>query len=775
MDQNKGPDQFRVVNQRTPRVDAMEKATGSLKYTADLKVPGALHARALYSREAHARIRCIDTQEARGMPGVVCVATWEDVPGPQTIGEVIQDQYVFASDKVRYRGDVLAMVAAEDPKTAREALSRIRVEYEPLPVLDTMDRALEAVTVVHAERPDNICAHHHVRKGDVERGFAEADIVLEEEYETPFIEHSYIETEAVLAIPGPGDPELTVYGSIQNPFAVRRSLERVLQIPMARLKVIQPAIGGTFGGKLEIMEAMAVRAGLLATLTGRPVRLVNEREDSFTESHKRHPFRMKYRLGAKKDGTLCAIQVDILADAGAYACMTPYVTWRAAVQGCGPYNIENVHLDIRGVYTNNPYTGSMRGFGSPQVVFGVESALTELAARCGISPHEIRRINALKTGDHSTTNHHLTRHVVSVRQALETVTRGIGFDSKWERFGRPQGGRLRRGIGLACSLRGVALGAEGLDAGRASLSAEEDGSVILGIGLTEQGQGLRTAMCQIAAEALGVSLARIHCPVTETGRAPDSGPTVASRGTVMGGGAVREAAGKLQAVIREAVAVVHRVPPETVLFEDDRVRAGDAVLGFPEAVRCCYQIGATPSVVGTFIAPQVTWDEEKGCGEAYFTYVYAAQAAEVEVDVTTGKVDVLRVVAAHDVGRAINPDAVRGQIYGGVAMALGYALLEDLQVKEGEIRHRNFDEYLIPTALDLHEVTPVILENPDPDGPYGAKCIGEAANELTAAAIVAAVNQATGRTFRHIPVVLETAFLGCSLEKTAERGSESHG
>lgn len=764
---------FNVINKPLPRIDAYEKVTGRLKFTADMKVDGMLYAKALYSQYPHARIKAIDTGAAEKLPGVHYVATAKDLPGEKTIGEVIQDQYVFALDKVRYMGDVLAVVAAETEDIAREATRLIKVEYEVLPVFSNPQEALKDTSVpVHEQFPDNICAAHKVRKGDIEQGFAQAEIVLEREYETQFIEHSYIEPEAVLAIPGPREKEITVYGSIQNPYAVRRSLIRTLMIPMSRARVIQQAIGGTFGGKLEIMEAMSVRAALLALLTGKPVRLVNDREESITESHKRHPYQMKYKVGATRDGKICALQVDILADSGAYACMTPYVTWRSSVQGCGPYNIANVHLDIKGIYTNNPYTGSMRGFGSPQVVFGIESLMTELAAECGISPSKIREINALKTGDVSATGHLLDQHVVSVAETLHKVKEAIDFDRKWTEYSKTQSGSRRRGIGIACSIRGVSLGAEGIDVGRASVSVEEDGSIIVATGLTEHGQGLRTAMSQIAAETLGVKLNRIQYLDTDTSRSPDSGPTVASRGTTMGGGAVKDAAGKVQEIIAEAVSTDYGVEAEQIKMENDLVYVGSECISFEQAVKCCYGQGKTPAVIGSFVAPAVTWDEEKGCGEAYFTYVYASQAAEVEVDLLTGKVEVTKVVAAHDVGRAINPSSVEGQIYGGVAMAVGYALLEDLNVVESRIRHKNFDEYLLPTSLDIYEVVPILVENPDPSTAYGVKCIGEASNELAAAAIVSAIAQATGTRIRELPASLEKVLLGHSLQKDAKRGSE---
>ncbi len=762
---------FDVVNRPLPRVDAYEKATGRLKYGADMVADNMLYAKILFAPHPHAKLTRVDTAEAESLPGVVKVATWKDVMGDNIIGELRRDQSVFAKDKTRYMGDAIAAVAAETEQAAEEALSKIVVEYEELHVLSTMEDALLGEVAVHPDYPDNVCARHHFRKGNVEEGFAEADVILEREYETQFIEHAYIETEAVLAIPGPGARELTVVGSIQAPYAVRESMVRALKLPMSRIRVVQQAIGGTFGGKLEPMDTAGVRVGLLALLTGRPVKLVYSREESIRDSHKRHPYKMRYKIGAKKDGTICVIQANVLADSGAYACQTLGVTNRSAVQGCGPYRVPHTAYDIRGVYTNNPYTGSMRGYGSPQTVFGIESIVTELAGELGITPREIREKNALVDNDRSPTDHHLTRHTVSVKEVLEKACTAIDFNTKWQRYQEKQSGAKRRGIGLACSMRGVALGAEGLDAARCYLEVAPDASVVINLGLTEHGQGLRTAMSQIAAEALGCAYERLTYNDTDTSRAPDTGPTVASRGTVMGGGAILDAGKQIYRILQEAVADGYGANAEDVVIKNDRVRFGGKEIGFEEAVAAAYGTGKTPAAIGSHVAPEIHWDEEKGCGEGYFTYVYACQAAEVEVDIETGKIDVLKVTAAHDVGCAINPHGVAGQIYGGVAMAAGYAVMEDLAVEDSVIKHTNLDEYMIPTAMDVTDIDIIIVENPDRDGPYGAKCIGESSTELGAAAIAAAVNQATGETFRALPLTLERVFLGKPLRKNVKRGS----
>ena len=767
---------YAVVNRSLPRIDAYEKVTGKLKYGADLRFHGMLYARCVYSRFPHARILAIHKEKALAVPGVKCILTAQDLPGEKTMGEVIQDQYVLATDRVRYMGDVVAVVVAETPEAARAGAKAVTVDYEELPAVFTPEEALQpGAPVLHEQYPDNVCARHHVNKGDIEAGFREAEVVVERTYRTPFIEHAYVEPEAVVAIPDPTGRGVTVVGSIQNPYAVRRTLVRCLNLPMSRARVVQEAIGGTFGGKLEIMEAMSTRVALAALVTGRPVRLVNSREESLVESHKRHPYTMKYRLGFKKDGTLVALQADIVAEAGCYACMSPFVTWRSVVQGAGPYRIPNVRIDIKAVYTNNTYTGSMRGFGAPQVAFGVESAMNEAAEVLGIDPLELRLKNCLRDGDYSATGHKLDRHRVSVGEALEKVAEISDYRRRRAEYARTQVGERRRGIGLACDIRGVSLGAEGADFGSGIVSVEEDGSVTVTTGLSEHGQGLRTAFCQIAAEELGVPLSTVRYLDTDTARAPDSGPTVASRGTIMGGNAVKDAAHRLGLTMRQVAAEELGATPEDIVAHDGYmwVRGDpDRRLTFLQVVKACRSRGLILSLVGTYNAPKVHWDEEKGCGDAYFTYVYAAQVAEVEVDTVTGEVLVTGIWAAHDVGRAINPAEVAGQIAGGAAQALGFALMEEVELQQGRTRNRNLDEYVIPTALDMPEPKTIILENPDPDGPFGAKSIGECSAEVTAPAIADAIWQATGRRIRELPADLERVLLGKSLRTNrGQRGS----
>ncbi len=737
-----------------------------------------LFARMLRARLPHARILRVDTRQAERAPGVAAVVTHADVPGARAFGPVHQDMPVFAFAKTRYLGDGVAMVVAETDLAAERALPLVLVEYEELPaVFDPEEAVSKGAPIVHDGFPDNIANHHAVRKGDVEAGFRASDIVLVREYRTQFVEHAYIEPEAAVAVPNPSEGSVTVYGSIQNPFTARRVVAQVLGVSLNRVRVIQCAMGGSFGGKDDAMSCMCARAAVAAMKTGRPVRIVNTREESIVESYKRHPYVMRYKVGATRDGKLQAMEIHILADAGAYASMTPFVTWRSAVQAAGPYEISNVKTDVYGVFTNNTYTGAMRGFGSPQIIFAHESLMDELAAELGVDPLDLRTRNGFREGSVTASGQVLDGHRVSLAEVMERAADAIGYREKRKALpGDAKTGPIVRGVGLAASYRGVSLGAEGVDATGAIVSVQQDGSVYLYAGLAENGQGLRTVFSQIAAEELGCSLEDVVFMDTDTSLVPDGGPTVASRSTTMGGNAVRDAARKVRETLVGVAAEMLGAPCETIVSSGGEMSvAGECgrSVGFGEVAREAYGRGELLAAFGWYRAPKVSWDEETGQGKAYFTYVYGCQAAEVEVDTETGKVRVLRVAAAHDVGRAINPATVEGQIYGGVAMGTGYGTLEEVEIVRGVTKTRNFDEYLIATSMDVPEVVPIVVENPDSYGPYGAKTIGEPTCELLAPAIANAVCHATGKRVRELPLDLERVLLGRSLKAArGRRGSE---
>jgi CO/xanthine dehydrogenase Mo-binding subunit len=801
---------FDVVGSNVPGVDALDKVTGRAKYGADYDQKGQLHGCVRYSDHPHAEIVCIDTGKAKALPGVRAVLTHQDVPGEKCFGGVIPHQVVLCSDKVRYLGDVVAIIAAETEETAHRAADLVDVRYNPLPVVtDPVEALRENSQTVHPG--GNLCVHHKVRKGDVERAFSQSDVVLEREYRTQKVEHAYMEPEAVLVEPGENGG-VTVTGSVQNLYSIRRALARVLALPLNRVRIRQATLGGSFGGKDEAMSALACRAALLALATARPVKMVNTRENSMRETYKRHPYRMRYKVGASREGLVQAMQIEIFADAGAYAAMSPFVTWRSVVQATGPYVVPNVKTDVYAAYTNNCYTSAMRGFGSPQICFGVESLMDELALELNMDPLEIRLKNVLKDGSVTATGQKLN-HKVSIGQALLNVAQQGNFKEKWNscleatranterttNAANPANTDIKKGIGLSCSYRGVSLGSEGTDAAGVVISLQTDGTVIVSSGLVDMGQGAATTISLFVAEEVGVTIDKVIFLNADTSRLPDSGPTVASRTTFMVGNAARRGCHELLERLRPVAAEVLKCAPDSLLFRDNFVQVcdresnacgvGDDTVADGEMGRdvihrptgnsmplaalaaLCFEKGISLYVHGWYKSPSTSWDEGTGQGDAYYTFVYGANLAEVEVDTVTGKVAVTKFISSHDVGRVINLHGAKGQVYGGVAMGLGYALLEEYGEEAGLPLLDNLDEYLLPTIGDVPDVNVVFIENPDGLGPYGAKSLGEPACEIAAPAIVNAVANATGRRIRELPLTLEQVLLGRKLSRKEERGS----
>ncbi|HEY6952591.1 MAG TPA: xanthine dehydrogenase family protein molybdopterin-binding subunit, partial [Bacteroidota bacterium] len=761
-----------IVGKPERRVDSWGKVTGRAKFADDYNVGHQLVGKVLRSKYPHANILRIDTSKARALAGVHAVLTAADIPGSKVFGVVDKNQAILAEDRVRYLGDGVALVAATTKEIAEKAVSLIEVEYEPLSVVsDPEDATKPDSPVIHGDK--NEFVHHKVRKGDVAKGFAQSDFVLEKKFKTQFIEHSYIEPEAVLAEPDE-QGGIMITGSIQNLFSSRRSVAAALNLSLNKVQLVQATLGGSFGGKDEAMTSMCCRAALLAMKTGMPVKMVNTREESMLESYKRHPYVLYYKWGAKTDGSITAMESRIIADGGAYASMSQFVTWRSVVQATGPYYCENVKTDVYAVYTNNNYTGAMRGFGSPQVNFAIESMMDELAEKVGVSPLEIRMKNGFETGAVTATGQKLT-HVVSLKEVLTKAAEAIEFDKKWIKYRNASKAEKMLGVGLACSYRGVSLGAEGTDAAETIVSVQTDGSVIVSSGVTDMGQGAQTQMSQIAAEVLGISMDRIQFLNTNTSRVADSGPTVASRGTIMGGSAAKNAAENVRKTLLEVGSAMVSVDPKQLDLRDNylvNAANGQRLASFAELATECFNKGKPMIGLGWHKSPKTSWDEEHGQGEAYFTFVYGANAAEVEVDTETGKVDVKDFVSVHDVGKAINRAMVEGQMCGGVAMGIGYGLLEEFEFDDGIPKQLNFDEYLIPTSMDVPRIKTIIVENEDPTGPFGAKSVGEPTNELAAPALVNAIFNATGRRILEIPANLERVLLGHKLARHDKRGSE---
>jgi CO/xanthine dehydrogenase Mo-binding subunit len=775
--------EFHVVGTAVERPDALEKVTGEARFADDLSFPNQLAAVMVRTPFVHAQVHSMDYSAIESHPALAAICDARDVPAAKKIGTVRNDQPVFCDERIVTPGDVVAMLVGPSEDDLLLLRDQIKIDGQPLPVLDDPARALDAdAPLVHPEFGNNLIVHYPLRKGDVEKGFSQSDFVFEQTYMTQRVEHAYLEPECVTAVPLPGKRAVEIIGSIQNPFTARRLVAEVLGWPLNRVRIRQAELGGSFGGKDDIMCVLSARAAIGALKTGRPVKIRYRREESVLESYKRHPYILKYKVGCNRDGRIRAMKIDILADGGAYASMSAFVTWRTVVQATGPYEIENVWTDVRAVYTNNPYTGAMRGFGSPQPIFAQESLMDELAVRLNMRPDEIRRVNGFRKGSVTASGQKLDDHDVNLLPVLDTATSRTDFAAKWkenrrqnERAWTPSGViverkdfiRLedgwRRGIGLALSYRGCSLGAEGVDAAAAYLAVQPDGSAYLLCGLAENGQGLRTTFSIVAAEILGIPVENIFYLDHDTSHIPDSGATVASRSTLMGGGAVKNAAEIVRARLEEFLRREWSLPQDAqFIFTASSVQSKTAsprTWAFRDLCALAYKQGVNLAALGWYAGPRVHWNEAVGQGPAYFTYVYGCQVAEVRVNVVTGEVRVERVTAVHDPGTVINLLGARGQVYGGVTQGTGYALWEEITSPGGRIRELNFDEYVIPTSKDIGRIEPVFVEGRDSHGAWGAKSLGEPTLELTSAAIANAVCNATGKRLRHLPLNLEEVLL----------------
>jgi len=781
-------DKLNIIGKELPRTDAYEKVTGRAQYAADISFPDMCITAQKYAPVSHGIIKKINISEAEKIPGIEAIITSKDVPGQNLSGVIKCDQPVFSFDKIYCPADVVALVVGADKDSIKKALSLIKIETEELPILSEYTKALDKdAPLIHPENKSNLINHYPLRKGDVEKGFIESDIILERTYTTPAVEHAYIEPECITAVPDFRRDVYKIYGSVQNPFTCRRLVAAVMNVPLTNIHIIQNELGGSFGGKDDTMDILAARACVACKKAGKPVRIQLTREESIIESYKRHPYSMKYKVGVSKNGILKAMIIDIIADGGAYASMSPFVTWRSVVQATGPYEVENVQTDVRAVYTNNPYTGAFRGFGSPQIIFAQESLMDEIAEELNMSPLELRRKNGYKQNSQTASGQVLSSHIVSLNKVMDKAVNEANYNKKYVEYKSKNdkiirdsenlilqdeqylsGSKVKKGIGLACSFRGCSLGAEGVDATGALISIQKDGSVYLISGLAENGQGLRMTFSMVAAEVLGISPDDIYYLEQDTSRIADGGPTVASRSTLVGGEAVKAAADIVRDRIEKMLINEWDLGSEATFdFADHYISHKETghKLTFSEACNKAYMSGVNLNAYGWFKAPDVNWNEEIGQGPAYFTYVYGCQIAEVEVDAGSGKIFVKTVTAVHDAGRIINKLGALGQIYGGVSQGAGYGIMEEVIVKNAEIKNINFDEYLIPTSVDIGEIKAFFVENPDTFGPFGGKSLGEPTLEITAAAINNAVANALGKRFYHLPLDLEQIKTGKTLHQ----------
>jgi nicotinate dehydrogenase large molybdopterin subunit len=738
---------YRTIGKNIPRIGAAERLMGAPIFCADLAVEQPLVLRALRSTRAHAKIVNIDVGMALQLEGVVRVFTAEDVVGKNSVGIINKDQPLLVADKVRFIGDPMALVAAETEEAAEKALGAIRVTYEDIPPIFDPEKALEpGAPTIHEK--GNLLFTRSVRKGDVEKAFQRCQAVVEKTYQTSCLEHTYLEPDAGVGYVDK-DGTFVIYASTQNPHYDHKEIVSLLGLDDQQVRIIQAATGGGFGSKLDLNVQGFI--GLVLYHLKRPVRYVYSREEAFLATAKRHPLTMIMKTGADKNGKLLALKARIICDTGAYGSYGIAVTSRSAVHATGPYEIENAEVDALCVYTNNPFCGAMRGFGVPQIAFAHESQMDLLAKELGMDPLEIRRMNAFKDGSETTTGQVLTASV-GIGECLDAVK--PYYESVLKSWKTPESSRFKkRGVGIGAMWYGI--GNTGVqNPSTARIEMDLNGALTLYTGCADIGQGSTTTLTQIVAEILGIEPGTIRLVVADTKWTTNAGATSASRQTYISGNAVRDAADKLADVLLTEAVDVLRTPKSSLKFDSGYVvDISDPTkkVSFSKLVDRAHKKGIPLVWQGYFDPETIPLDPETGQGVPYATYAFACHLALVTVDILTGEVSVEKVVAAHDVGKAIYPEGVKGQICGGAAMGIGFALMEEFMPGQTE----SMKDYFVPTCKDMPEVIPIIVESKEPTGPFGAKGVGEPALIPTAPAILNAITDALGERIYTLPANLE--------------------
>jgi CO/xanthine dehydrogenase Mo-binding subunit len=723
-----------IIGKPIPRIDARGKVTGETLYPGDINLPAQANMKILFAGRPHAIIKSIDTSEADALPGVIATFTAKDVPVNE-YGLIYNDQPVLCgpgsskpyTDRVRFVGDQVALVVAETEEIAAMGRDLIKVEYEDLPVITDMIQAMQDETVLlHPDRDSNVFCHYRIRKGNIEDGFARSDVIIEGEFHTPAQEHAYLQPEAGVGyIDDEGRVTIQVAG--QWTHEDQQQIAHALNMPADQVRVIYAAIGGAFGGRedMSIQIVLALAAWRLHQRgIERPVKIIWSREESIIGHHKRHPYIIKTRWGANKDGKILAAEVEVMADGGAYAYTSTKVLGNATLMCTGPYEIPNVNVDSYAIYTNNLPNGAFRGFGGPQGAFAAETQMNRLAEKLGMDRVEIRRMNVLTEGAFLSVGTPLPKGV-TIGKVVDQC--GIEVSQSEIAHQAAKQPHMLRGTGFACAFKNVGFSFGAPEQAIATVElfgGSEIERVILHHAGADVGQGAHTVMVQMVAETLGVGPEKIRLVASDTATSGDSGSASASRMTFMAGnsikGACELAMEKWNAEERPAMVTYLYKPPRTTPF-----------------------------------------DPQTGKSEPNFAYGYVAQGVTLEVDVETGLIHILEVISVNDVGKAVNPLNVRGQIEGGVVQASGYTILENFIQRDGIVLTPLLSTYLIPSVQDVpDQVKSVILENADPLGPYGARGMAEMPFLPLAPAIIDAVHQATGVWFYEFPLTPERILRG---------------
>ena len=758
-------EKLRIVNTSAEKIDGRALVTGAAKYTDDFTLPGQLYAKILTSPHAHARIREINTEKAEALPGVHAVLTYKDIkpirhttagqsyPEPSPYDRLILDR------KVRFVGDRVALAAAENLKIAEQALSLIEVDYEQLPTVFDMEAAMQPdAPQIHDEddaggiydASRNIAASCTVEIGDIQQGFEQADIIVERTYKTQRSKHCAMETHGSLAYLDENE-QLVVISSTQVPFHTQRQLAAILEMPMSRIRVIKPRMGGGFGNKQGMFLEDA--AAVLTLRTRRPVKLIFERHEEFVGGYSRHPQILRLKTGAKKDGTLVAQEMHVIGNTGAYGDHAATIQSSTGRKCLPLYSIPHIHFDFQAVYTNQPVCGAFRGYGAIQGFFAIESQIDEIAAKLGMDPLGLREKNRIRQNQTDVVaaafgeQEKRVMHSCGLGECIERGATAIGWK---EKHGKPGSGAIKRGIGMACAMQGS--GIAGVDWGSATIKLNGDGTFSLFAGATDLGTGSDTILTQIAAEVLGVDLRDIHTIASDTELTPFDVGAYASSTTYVSGGAVKKAAEQVRsAILRLAVKMLH----ESV----DKLSYQPAGKD-PAFCQIFSESGQMLSLKD--IATYAMYEEKKqiSATASHMSHTspppFTAQFAEVVVDTETGDVRVVKYVAAVDCGTAINPILAEGQVEGAVTQGLGYALFEEMMFDDkGKVLNPNFADYKLFNAFDMPELETILVESYEASGPYGAKSVAEVPINCPAPAIANAIYDAIGIRFTELPITAE--------------------
>ncbi|MEA3326004.1 MAG: molybdopterin cofactor-binding domain-containing protein, partial [Chloroflexota bacterium] len=737
------------VGRKHLRPDAVEKVTGKAIFTDDLHFDNMLYAKVRRAMVPHAILKTLDISEAKALEGVKAVLTAEDIPGEQNHGLIIYDwpAIIGVGQRVRYVGDAIAIVAAETREIAAQAAMLIKADFELLPVISNPIQALEESQPKLHEK-GNLLKHIKVRKGDVSKGFKEAELILEHTFHTQTTDHAFMEPECSIAVPI-ADGRMEVYVGSQIPYEDRSQVARAMGWEDSRVRIVGQKMGGGFGGKEDI--AGQIHATLLADATQHPVKLLYDRHESLLAHPKRHATQIRVKLGAKEDGRITAVETELYGDTGAYASLGEKVMERATTHSAGPYDVPHVRNDCYAMYTNNPPSGAYRGFGVTQSAFAIESMMDMLAEKLDMDPVKLRKINVLHVGSITSTGQVLNESV-GLTKCLERVNSEMRKSNPepFKPVADPGNPNLVRAWGIGAAYKNTGLGGGAPDFSNAEIELYDDGTFEIRSAAAELGQGLVAVMQLIVSEEMSISPDNVRVLVMDTDLTPDGGPTTASRQTYMTGNASRLAAQTLRNAIITFLSEKFEVEPENVVFKDGFAHVKDQRLSFAEIAKQMKRSGQKPRAHYKYDAPKT---QPLGTGgDMHFAYSYSVQAAEVEVNKFTGEVTVLKVISANDLGMAINPLGLQGQIEGGVMMGLGHCLTEEFVVEEGHIITDQLARYRIPGIMLTPEITSIVIEEPTADGPYGAKGVGEISSIPTTPAITNAIYHAVGVRIDKTPV-----------------------